>query len=145
MADLPIGSIVMFDGVTPPVGWYDCDGSTHSGVVTPNLIGRFPKGVPSGGTLGATGGSGTHSHTNLDSGYQTHGHTATSGNSSVASSPSVGNIWGGNTYSGVKEHQHLLSISASSSQGSHKHTVPNTDSGSSMPPYIRLRYIMRCE
>lgn len=145
MADLPIGSIVMFDGVTPPVGWYDCDGSTHSGVVTPNLIGAFPKGVPSGGTLGATGGSDTHSHTNSDTGYQTHGHTATSANSGAAVGSSIGNIWDGSTHSGVKEHQHLLSISALSSQDSHKHTVPNTDSGSSMPPYIRLRYIMRCE
>jgi microcystin-dependent protein len=145
MADLPIGSIVMFDGANPPVGWYDCDGSTHSGITTPNLIGRFPKGVPSGGTLGATGGSSTHTHTNLDTGYQTHGHAAASANSSVGSTPSVGNIWGGSTYSGVGQHQHLLSISALSSQDSHKHTVPNTASSSSLPPYIRLRYIMRCE
>ena len=69
MADLPVGSIVMFDGVTPPTGWYNCDGSTHSGIVTPNLIGRFPKGVPSGGTLGETGGSDTHDHSNLDTGH----------------------------------------------------------------------------
>jgi len=145
MADLPIGAIIMFDGITPPVGWYDCDGSTHSGVVTPNLIGRFPKGVPSGGTLGATGGSATHSHTNLDSGYQTHGHAATSANSGAASGSSVGNIWSGSTYTGVKEHQHLLSIAALTNQNSHNHPVPNTASGSSLPPYIRLRYIMRCE
>ncbi len=145
MADLPIGSIVMFDGVTPPVGWYDCDGSTHSGVVTPNLIGAFPKGVPSGGTLGATGGSDTHSHTNLDTGYQTHGHTATSENSGAASGTTIGDIWAGSTYSGVAGHQHLLSVAALSNQNSHKHTTPNTAAGSSMPPYIRLRYIMRCE
>ena len=145
MADLPIGSIIMFDGITPPVGWYDCDGSTHSGVVTPNLIGRFPKGVPSGGTLGAIGGSSTHTHTNLDTGYQTHGHATTSANSGAASGSSVGNIWSGSTYTGVKEHQHLLSIAALTNQNSHKHTSPNTVAGSSMPPYIRLRYIMRCE
>ena len=145
MADLPIGSIIMFDGTTLPVGWYDCDGASHGGVTTPNLVGRFPKGVPSGGTLGATGGSSTHSHSNLDTGYQTHGHAATSGNSGAASGTTVSNIVSGSTYTGVSGHQHLLSVSALSNQNSHKHTVPNTDSGSSMPPYIRLRYIMRCE
>ncbi len=145
MADLPIGSIVMFDGVTPPVGWYDCDGATHSGVVTPNLIGRFPKGVPSGGTLGATGGSSTHVHSNSDTGDQTHGHAATSANSGGADGTTVSGIWAGSTYSGVDAHQHLLSIAALTNQNSHKHTTPNTADGSSMPPYIRLRYIMRCE
>ena len=145
MADLPVGSIVMFDGVTPPTGWYNCDGSTHSGVVTPNLIGRFPKGVPSGGTLGEVGGSDTHVHSNLDTGYATHGHGATSGNSGGADGATISGVWSGSTYSGVGQHQHLLSVAALSSQNSHKHTTPNTAAGSSMPPYIRLRYIMRCE
>lgn len=146
MADLPIGSIIMFDGTAAPVGWYDCDGSTHAGVITPNLQGLFPMGVPaSGGSLGSTGGSSTHSHTNLYTGYQTHGHSATSGNSGQASGTTIGNIWSGSTYSGVKEHQHLLSIAALASQNSHRHSMPNTLTGSSNPPYIRLRYIMRCE
>ena len=145
MADLPIGSIVMFSGTTPPVGWYDCDGSTHSGVVTPNLIGRFPKGVPSGGTLGATGGSSTHTHTNLDTGLQTHGHAQVSGTTVTASGTTVSEIWGGGTTSGVGSHTHPITIAALTNQNSHKHTTPNTAAGSSMPPYIRLRYIMRCE
>lgn len=145
MADLPVGSIVMFDGVTPPTGWYNCDGATHSGIVTPNLIGRFPEGVPSGGTLGETGGSDTHIHSNPDTGYTTHGHGATSGNSGEADGTTISGVWSGSTYSGVGGHQHLLSIAALSNQNSHKHTTPNTAAGSSMPPYIRLRYIMRCE
>jgi len=145
MADLPVGSIVMFDGVTPPTGWYDCDGSTHSGIVTPNLIGRFPKGVPSGGTLGETGGSDTHVHSNLDTGYATHGHGAVSGNSGEADGTTVSGVWSGSTSSGVDGHQHLLSVAALSNQNPHAHTTPNTAAGSSMPPYIRLRYIMRCE
>jgi microcystin-dependent protein len=145
MVDLPIGSIVMFDGVTPPAGWYDCDGYTRNGITTPNLIGAFPMGVPiSGGSLGATGGSTTHIHTNLASGNATHGHGAVSGNSGVSSGSRVGNIWAGSSY-GLDYHQHLVSVAAVSSQETHNHTVPNTDSGSSLPPYIRLRYIMRCE
>lgn len=145
MADLPVGSIIMFNGTTPPIGWYDCDGASHGGITTPNLIGRFPKGVPSGGTLGATGGSSTHTHSNLVTGYATHGHAAVNGTSTAASGTSVNEIWAGTTYSGVGAHQHTLSISALSSQNSHQHTVPDTNSGSSLPPYIRLRYIMRCE
>lgn len=145
MAALPIGSIVMFDGVTPPVGWYDCDGSSHSGVTTPNLIGKFPKGVPAGGTLGETGGSSTHVHSNADSGSQTHGHAQISGNSPGAVGDTVSGVWVGSTYSGVEGHQHLLTIAALTNQDEHEHTMPNTDAGSSLPPYIRLRYIMRCE
>jgi microcystin-dependent protein len=145
MVDLPIGSIVMFDGVTPPAGWYDCDGYTRGGITTPNLIGSFPRGVlASGGSLGATGGSTTHIHTNVDSGYATHGHGAVSGNSGISSGSSVPNIWADSSY-GLYNHQHLISVAAVSSQASHKHPIPNTGEGSSLPPYIRLRYIMRCE
>lgn len=145
MADLPIGSIVMFSGTTPPAGWYDCDGASHSGVVTPNLIGKFPTSVPSGGTLGATGGSDTHIHTNLDTGYQTHGHAQVSGTTVTASGTTVSEIWGGDTTSGVGSHTHPITIAALTNQDSHKHTMPNTAAGTSLPPYIRLRYIMRCE
>lgn len=145
MAELPIGTIVMFDGVTPPAGWYDCDGSTQGGLVTPNLIGAFPKGVlASGGVLGATDGFTTHVHTNESTGSATHGHAQVSGNSAMSNGNSVPNIWAGGS-TGLGEHQHLLSVAAVSNQESHVHTVPNTASGSSLPPYIRLRYIMRCE
>lgn len=146
MSALPIGSIVLFDGATPPAGWYDCDGSTQNGLVTPNLIGAFPRGVlASGGSLGATGGATTHSHTNSASGYTAHGHAASGSNSGVSSGTTVGNIWGGNTYTGVAGHQHFTSSPALSSQANHQHTIPGTDTATSMPPYIRLRYIIRCE
>jgi hypothetical protein len=145
MAELPIGSIIMFDGVTPPVGWYDCDGGSYAGVQTPNLVGAFPLGVPaSGGSLGAAGGASTHTHTNLSTGNATHGHAAASGNSGSASGQAVNNIWSG-AATGLAGHNHLLSVGAVTGAESHNHTVPNTDAATSMPPYIRLRYIMRCE
>lgn len=144
MADLPIGSIVMFDGSTLPAGWYDCDGGTYGGIQTPNLIGAFPRGVlASGGSLGATGGSNTHVHTNSVTGNATHGHAGDSLNSGMASSPTVGGVWTGTNY-GLDDHNHLLTLAAVSNQASHYHSVPDTDAGSSLPPYIRLRYIMRC-
>lgn len=141
MADLPIGSIVMFDGFTPPAGWHDCDGDNG----TPNLIGAFPMGVPSGGTLGATGGSETHVHPNADTGYQTHGHAEATANSGVSTGSSVPKIWAGSAAFGLDEHQHEVSIPAVTGSISHKHPVPDTAPASSMPPNIRLRYIMRCE
>lgn len=145
MADLPVGSIVMFDGTSLPVGWYDCDGSTHSGIVTPNLIGVFPKGVlVSGGSLGATGGVSTHSHSNPSTAGNTHSH----GSVSKVSSGQNGNqdgVASGSTHQGFINHTHNVTISNVNSPANHAHTTPNTAAGSSMPPYIRLRYIMRCE
>lgn len=146
MAELPIGSIIMFDGATPPVGWYDCDGNTYAGVQTPNLVGSFPLGVPaSGGSLGATGGASTHVHTNVNTGSNTHGHAGTSANSGNRNAQ-IDGLWeSANTYDTVDNHNHLISMTAITGAESHAHTVPNTDAATSMPPYIRLRYIMRCE
>ena len=143
MADMPIGSIVMFDGTTLPAGWYDCDGSTHGGVQTPNLIDKFPRGVPAGGSLGAAGGSPTHVHANVSSGSATHGHPESSSSAGASGSP-VSNIWSGSTY-GLYTHNHLVTIAAITGAQSHSHTMPNTDVASSLPPNISLRYIMRCE
>lgn len=141
--DLPIGSIVLFKNSTLPAGWYDCDGGTYGGVVTPNLIGAFPKGVPAAGTLGTTGGAATHVHTNSDTGNATHGHGAQSVNSG-GSGNAVGNI-SSSASNGVNAHVHSISEGAVSSLASHAHTVPDTDAASSLPPNISLRYIMRCE
>lgn len=143
--DLPIGSIIMFDGVTLPVGWYDCDGTTHNGLVTPNLIGKFPKGVPSGGTLGSTGGGSTHTHTNANTGDASHGHGAKNATTSQPSGDISTWAWAGYNEFVSASHTHTVSIGAVASGNPHSHTVPNTDPASSLPPYIRLRYIMRCE
>lgn len=144
--ELPIGSIILFDGSLLPFGWYDCNGTTHNGIVTPNLVGAFPKGVPAGGSLGMTGGALTHSHTNQDTAAETHGHGA---KSAASGSPSGGDISGIKNATGsnpvVGSHTHTITINAVSNQASHAHTVPTTEPASSLPPNITLRYIMRCE
>jgi len=143
--DLPIGTIVMFDGANLPAGWFDCDGAEHNGATTPNLIDAFPRGVlASGGSLGASSGSATHSHTNVNAGNAVHGHASASGNTGGASSL-IGNLWSGNDHPVVAGHFHLITAAALSDQENHAHTVPNTNAASSLPPNIRLRYIMRCE
>ena len=143
MADLPIGSIVMFDGAVLPVGWYDCDGAIHAGIQTPNLIGKFPKGVPAGGSLGETGGSPTHVHSNVNTGNASHGHPESSVSSGASDSP-VGNIWAGTT-AGLYTHYHMVTIAAIVNSVLHGHSMPDTDAVSSLPPNISLRFIMRCE
>lgn len=65
---IPIGGIIMWSGSTIPDGWALCDGGTHNGHPTPNLLDRFVVGahVPSSGPagdppyeLGDTGGANT--------------------------------------------------------------------------------------
>lgn len=48
----PVGSILMWTGSTPPVGWVLCDGAVVNGVATPDLRGRFV--LASGGGQGLT-------------------------------------------------------------------------------------------
>jgi len=42
--------------------WSIADGKTRNGFKTPNLLGKFPKGVASKGDSGDTGGAATHEH-----------------------------------------------------------------------------------
>lgn len=68
---MPIGSVIMFDGkATVPPGWAVCDGSNG----TPDLRGKFIKGVDKASDVGKTGGasSATLSVENLPS----HSHSA---------------------------------------------------------------------
>lgn len=51
---LPVGAIIMYDGKTAiPSGWAICNGSNG----TPDLRGKFIKGVGTSGEVGATGGN----------------------------------------------------------------------------------------
>lgn len=142
--DLPIGTIIMYDGTTLPYGWYDCDGGTYNGLVTPDLIGSFPRGVPSAGTLGATGGSVTHDHSNSNTGNASHGHAGKT-DSTGGRVGTIGSNWAGGSYETVNDHNHTITVAAITGAEIHNHTMPNTDEASSLPPYIRLRYIIRCE
>ena len=58
---IPIGGIIMWSGATAslPNSWALCDGLTHSGVPTPNLMDKFIVGAGSAYPVGNAGGSKT--------------------------------------------------------------------------------------
>ena len=67
---VPRGSIIMWNGTTPPDGWAICDGNNY----TPDLRNRFIVGVGSGYGLGATGGEAEHTLTIAEMPSHTHQH-----------------------------------------------------------------------
>ncbi len=62
--------IVGWPGGSVPGGWAECTGQTVNGVTTPNLRGKFLRGVPNASTApGVTNENGTHYHSS------THNHS----------------------------------------------------------------------
>lgn len=103
---------------SPSSGWSKCNGDTVNGVVTPNLLGKYLKGIPTTGTEpGTTGGANTHSHDVS--------HTHTSGNAAGGAGLAT------DTYGKCHPtHTHALA-----SQD------PTTDSPSNEPLYATIHYI----
>jgi hypothetical protein len=62
---VPKGTIIAWFASSGPVpeGWRICDGTPGSG--TPNLTGRFLRGVTNFGQVGQTGGSESHHHADV--------------------------------------------------------------------------------
>lgn len=126
---IPSGIIIMWDGDIPD-GWELCDGSNG----TPNLTGRFARGIPNGTTepYGGLLESDTHFH-NLST---THTHTVPSTYQSNSVSANTG-------YGGP---------SSGAASTSHGHTFPGftlqTSAGgavstSSIPIYYALKFIIK--
>lgn len=81
---MPTGSILMFGGAIPPLGWFRCDGTTKSRTIyadlfavvgtvygvgdgsttfnLPDLRSKFPIGNSTAYSIGTTGGSEVHNH-----------------------------------------------------------------------------------
>lgn len=140
-AVFPVGGIVMWDDEIAfiPEGFKICNGANG----TPDLRNRFIYGASDDGHLGDTGGETSHTHENSNTGGAgVHTHTAnvTSGG---ASSSSNGSGYAGVTVS-AGGHTHGQSITTDSDPD-HSHTVGNTLSSSSLPPYLMLYFIMRTE
>ena len=158
----PIGGIIMWSGATTaiPVKWAICDGANG----TPDLRNRFVIGAGSTYPVGSTGGSLTANFTVSTVGGHSHGGAAAPTTLSIAQMPShahriidtsapspnqdtvnsfdtdtftnqnLGSYVDTTAVGGNQPHTHGISV-----DGAHNHTV----TGSIVPPYYALAYIMK--
>ncbi len=137
---LPVGGILMWDNpiAGKPSGCQICDGSSS----TPDLRDQFIYGAAADEDVGDSGGAATHTHNNADSssgGSHSHSYSVSSG-----SAPSTSGVSGYVAGTTVSAGGHTHSVSGNtSSQAAHTHTIGASGSGSSLPPYLKLYFIMR--
>jgi len=136
--DVPSGTVVLWMGSADsiPAGW-----TKYSATV-----GRFIRGVPTGQSVGATGGNAlTHVHsmgTALTGGSHTHG-------DKTFSSSTSGNIvsrHGGSGTNACVSHSHTGIVSLGSG-GAHVHNPASANTGAPIgetnPPYVKGIYIIK--
>lgn len=103
-----------------PTGWSKCDGGTVNGVVAPNFLGKYIRGIPNTATNpGTTGGSNTHTH-NLSHWHDT--------------------AYGGNTNSGYGDINYNWYASASHHHHSNSQ-CGTSDAQNNEPNYVTTHYI----
>lgn len=189
----PVGSIVMYAGATVPSGYLDCNGqavsrTTYADLFTaigttfgagdgsstfnlPDFRGRQPYGAGGSYSVGATGGSETHtltvaqmpSHnhggsTNTTGAHNHSGSSTSSGGShshtivayktgtgtdGIPSNANTSTDSYRNTTSTSGSHSHTLSLS---SDGDHAHTISSQGGDGSHPildPYLAVRFIIK--
>ena len=135
--NLPVGSIILWNSESIPSGWNICDGDNG----TPDLRGSFVRGATDDSDLLLAGGSGSHIHTNSDTGTRAnHSHTASK---TTGGASETGTYASGSTYTSAGAHTHAFTNKATSSGNAHSHTVGNTESGQNLPSYILLYFIMK--
>ena len=137
----PTGVITIWYGTSGsiPSGWVLCDGSND----TPDLRSHFVMGASSDGEVNTTSGSNTHLHSSAPSLASGGGH---SHSFSGTTNSQTGGTVAGSGYSGSYRksisHSHSYSGTAAIG-GAHTHTVGASESSSSLPPYVKLYYIMK--
>ncbi len=162
--DAIIGMIVPFSGslggannhhpVNPSTGepdtsWHVCNGDKVGDIQTPDLRDRFVVGAGGSYAAGSKGGAATHTHGYSD--VPSHTHTMGS-----AGAHAHGVYYNGSDTSRWEIDTARTSTSqgpsadVTNTAGAHTHTInsagedtPETDSGSSLPPYVALAYLMK--
>jgi microcystin-dependent protein len=161
---LLIGMIVPFSGtlggannhhpVNPATGqpdtrWHVCNGETVNGHATPDLRDRFVVGAGGSYAAGSKGGAATHTHGYSD--VPSHTHTMESAGAhahGVYYNGSGTSRWEIDTARTSKSQG--PSADVTNTAGAHTHTInatgeasPETDSTSSLPPYVALVWVMK--
>jgi microcystin-dependent protein len=151
---LPKGVILMWSGsvATVPTGWALCDGTTVSGVVTPDLTNRFVVGAGDDYAVAATGGSTdaivvSHNHNITDNGH-TH-FIANTDNAGGSTTTYISNTLILERQNGAEYHLQGSSTAATVGLTSNNPTSISVNSqgssgsGANMPPYYALAYIIK--
>lgn len=129
-SDYPIGSIIVWSGVTAPIGWEIC-------ISTPDLRNKFIKCVDAAEDPGSSGGSSnSHTHTTV-----AHGHTQdphTHSGSSGASSSGIA-ISGSATTVATSAHTHDITVG--SVTATNQNTTATIQNGDGQPAYKKLFFI----
>ncbi|HBS88138.1 MAG TPA: hypothetical protein DEA97_16375 [Bacteroidales bacterium] len=164
---LPAGSIIMWNGTTPPAGWVLCDGQRYNssgvvvpsgGILTPNLKERFIVGygnnaaLPGGpyNSVGLTGGKDSvtlttgqmpnHNHPITTDGSHTHSLEASSSEGGDGDATILTDDGIGSYYGWIIGDDRI------GYAGSHTHTLTATGGGhahENLPPYYVLAFIMK--
>ena len=142
---VPSGIIVMWSGTlgTIPADWSLCDGTGG----TPDLRDKFIYGWTDGVDPGGTGGAATHQHDYSD--VPSHNHTITPNphTHSYSDSNIHPNNWG--TFVGSYEASRPRQTEALTTGGTSLTIAntgvasPETDAGSTLPPYFKLAFIIK--
>jgi microcystin-dependent protein len=142
-SEIPYGLIAMWAGsiASIPSGWVLCNGSNS----TPDLRDKYILSVGTSEEPGAVGGATSHLHTYNELPQHTHSsstdgnhwHTVLCRQGGPGSQPQPCSGSGSLNFNtdSVPNHTHTITESGTSSC--------STDSGSSMPPYYKLAYIMK--
>jgi microcystin-dependent protein len=160
----PVGAITMYGGLEAPANWLPCqgqaveramypllfetigtsfgngDGSTTFNL--PDLRHRFPYGANSSGDLATTGGAASHTHPLSDSAVAALSVQSSAGNEVTLRRVSLPG--GVNAQSTHKLGGSLGTASDSTALTMGTALRGATDTGSSLPPYLTVQYIIRC-
>jgi len=145
---IPSGVIVMWSGTlgTIPAGWSLCDGTGE----TPDLRDKFIYGWSDGVDPGGTGGAATHIHTYSD--LPAHSHSHSHGISPnphthdfiLSSSSTIGPvIFGLNRLANWTHTTQGTSLTIDADATATGVAAPETDEGSTLPPYYKLAFIQK--
>ena len=163
----PIGSIIMWAGnrVTLPSNWKFCDGNTHNGITTPNLVGKFILGANAhqdgatitSDTFNSRAYNGWNLYSTIDGSYTitggskdaivvSHGHGVSDpGHYHQQSSNSHGGDYGGSWYRSRRDDGYYTAplYTESKTTGISINTEGSSGTNQNLPPYYALAYIMR--
>ncbi len=137
--DLPIGTVILWvnSPTTIPDGWE----------IYTAAVGKFVRGVPSGGTVGATGGSETHYHTaGAITAAGAHEHPQvdfTWGKSSTNAYLVTKQTPGVYAANGSHNHPGTLKLENNSTNHTHNRDSSNTGTSNNLPPHKRAIYIIK--